>query len=109
MGIAIPALKDDLNLELLTREPDEYLLYPRQRTTDPMDPSSLQRWFKKGAEPGGPSGVDRDARIAAFRRRQPVSRNGRHREGAKLLRHEVVRLPFPQPRTATGHLSTNAR
>ena len=27
--IAIQSLKDDLNLELLTREPDEYLLYPR--------------------------------------------------------------------------------
>jgi hypothetical protein len=46
MDIAIHALKDDLNLELLTREPDEYLLYPRQRKSNPMDAASLHRWFK---------------------------------------------------------------
>jgi hypothetical protein len=34
VDIAIQSLKDDLNLELLTRKPDEYLLYPRQRKTD---------------------------------------------------------------------------
>ena len=51
--IAIASLKDDLNLELLTREPDEYLLYPRQRTTDPMDPASLHRWFKKALKRAG--------------------------------------------------------
>ena len=47
VDIAIPSLKDDLNLELLTREPDEYLIYPRERKTDPMDPASLHRWLKK--------------------------------------------------------------
>lgn len=43
---ATQSLKDDLNLELLTPEPDEYLLYPRKRTSDPMDAGSLHRWFK---------------------------------------------------------------
>jgi len=42
-----------LNLELLTREPDEYLLYPRTRTTDPMDPPSLHRWFKTALKRAG--------------------------------------------------------
>jgi integrase/recombinase XerD len=51
--IAIQSLKDDLNLELLTREPDEYLLYPRERTTDPMDPASLHRWFKNALKRAG--------------------------------------------------------
>ena len=51
--IAIPSLKDDLNLELLTREPDEYLLYPRERKADPMDAASLHRWFKKALKRAG--------------------------------------------------------
>ena len=53
MDIAIQSLKDDLNLELLTREPDEYLLYPRERKTDPMDAASLHRWFKKALTRAG--------------------------------------------------------
>ena len=53
MDIAIQSLKDDLNLELLSREPNEYLLYPRQRTTDPMDHASLHRWFKKALRRAG--------------------------------------------------------
>jgi site-specific recombinase XerD len=42
-----------LNLELLTREPHEYLLYPRQRKTDPMDAASLHRWFKRALQRAG--------------------------------------------------------
>ena len=51
--IAIQTLKDDLNLELLTREPDEYLIYPRERKTDPMNPATVHRWFKKALKRAG--------------------------------------------------------
>ncbi len=46
MPIAFEALKSDLELYLIGRDPDEYLIHPKADVTRPMDPASLHRWFK---------------------------------------------------------------
>jgi site-specific recombinase XerD len=88
--IAIPGLKDDLNLELLTREPDEYLLYPRERKTDPMDPSSLQRWFKKALKRAGLSESIRIHELRHSAADNLYRDTGNVILAQQLLRHESV-------------------
>jgi Phage integrase family len=55
MPIAFEDLEDDLHLELLTRQPDEYLVHPRGRPTRPLDPASLHRrskvWLRRAGLP----------------------------------------------------------
>jgi integrase/recombinase XerD len=46
-------LKADLEVFLLGRDPDEYMLYPKNRRHDPMDPASVHRWFKTCLERAG--------------------------------------------------------
>jgi integrase len=53
MPIAFEDLKTDLELHLIDREPDEYLIYPCSHTTRPMDPASLHRWFKRCLDRAG--------------------------------------------------------
>lgn len=55
MPIGLPSLADDLYLHVQGehREPDEYLVYPRSRRRDPMDPASLHRWFKRCLDRAG--------------------------------------------------------
>ena len=53
MPIAFADLKDDLHLELLTREPNEYLLHPKWSKTRPLDPSALHLHFKIWLERAG--------------------------------------------------------
>jgi hypothetical protein len=53
MPIAFDDVKDDLNLELRTREPDEYLLHPKWSKTRPLDSSALHLHFKKWLERAG--------------------------------------------------------
>lgn len=45
-------LRQDLYLHIVGqgRGPDEYLIYPRQRRLEPMDRSSVHRWFKRCLE-----------------------------------------------------------
>lgn len=52
MPIGLPSLADDLanHVNWDERKPDEYLVYPRRRKRDPMDPASLHRWFKRCLE-----------------------------------------------------------
>ena len=139
MDIAIPSLKDDLNLELLTREPDEYLIYPRERKTDPMDPASLHRWLKKALKRAGLSTSIKTHELRHSAADNLYRKTGDIVKAQKLLRHEsvattqdylhparedlvdalaslyperpheVVRLPFPQSRTSSRHLPSNAR
>ena len=90
MDIAIPSLKDDLNLELLTREPDEYLLYPRQRTEDPMDPSSLQRWFKAALKRAELSESIKIHELRHSAADNLYRQTGDIVKAQKLLRHESV-------------------
>jgi site-specific recombinase XerD len=53
MPIGFDDLKADLHLEVLAREPDEYLIYPKSSPERPFDPASLHRWFKKALERAG--------------------------------------------------------
>lgn len=49
MPIGMPSLATDLanHVNWDERKPDEYLLYPKSRKRDPMDPSSVHGWFKR--------------------------------------------------------------
>ena len=53
MPIAFEDLRTDLELHLIGRDPDEYLLYPRSDTSRPMDQATVHRWFKKALERAG--------------------------------------------------------
>jgi site-specific recombinase XerD len=46
MPLGFAQLKADLELYLVGRDLDEYLLYPRSRRLEPMDPATEHRWFK---------------------------------------------------------------
>ena len=46
LPLGIADLKTDLHLHLLDRDPEEFLLYPRNDKLRPMDHSSVHRWFK---------------------------------------------------------------
>ena len=46
LPLGFAQLKSDLELYLVGRDLDEFLLYPRERTFEPMDPASIHRWFK---------------------------------------------------------------
>jgi integrase/recombinase XerD len=46
MPIAFPGLRSDLELYLIGRDQDEYLLYPRSHPERPMDQASVHRWLK---------------------------------------------------------------
>ena len=51
----------------------EYLLFPKQDPSRPMDPASVHRWFKKALERAGLPVDGQDARASAFGRGQPVA------------------------------------
>jgi len=54
MPLEFQSLRDDLEWHLKEgRRSHEYLLYPRSRKHDPMDPASVHRWFKKCLERAG--------------------------------------------------------
>jgi site-specific recombinase XerD len=50
MPLGFQQLKDDLHLHLLTRQPGEFFLYPKNNTGRPMTLPSLHRWFKRCLE-----------------------------------------------------------
>lgn len=49
LPIGFKSIRDDLYLHIQgeSRTRDEYLLYPRSRKFDPLDPSSMHRWLKR--------------------------------------------------------------
>jgi len=55
LPIGFKDLRRDLYLHITAerRQPDEYLLYPKQARTRPMDAASLHRWFKRALERAG--------------------------------------------------------
>lgn len=90
MPIAFDDLKTDLELHLLERGPDEYLLYPKDDPTRPLDPASLHRWFKRVLERAG-----LPATIKLHELRHSAADNlwrssGNLMLAQQLLRHESV-------------------
>lgn len=55
MPLEFPSLREDLYLHIQGegRQASEYLLYPRSRKREPMDPASVHRWFKRCLEVAG--------------------------------------------------------
>lgn len=53
--LGFPSLIDDLYLHVQgdARRGDEYLVYPKGRKLEPMDPASLHRWFKRCLDRAG--------------------------------------------------------
>ena len=47
LPIAYNEVRQDLKEHVAAREPDEYLLYPKRDRTQPMNHSSIHRWFKR--------------------------------------------------------------
>jgi hypothetical protein len=47
LPIGFSDLKTDLEVHLVGRNPDEYLIYPKADTSRPMDAASMHRWFKR--------------------------------------------------------------
>jgi integrase len=58
MPLGFRTLKRDLEVYLVGRASDEYLLAPRSHPTRAMNPASVHRWFKRCLERAGlPTGV----------------------------------------------------
>jgi integrase/recombinase XerC len=83
-------LRKDLELYLIGRDLDEYLLYPKNRTQDPMTGAAVHNWFKaRLAQAGLPSTIQiHELRHSAadnlFRK------SGNLLLAQSLLRHESV-------------------
>jgi integrase/recombinase XerC len=89
------ALRDlvrDLELHIAgeTRQPDEYLLYPKQDRMRPLDPASVHRWFKRCLTVAGlPSSIEiHELRHSAADELWRIT--GDIVLAQKLLRHESV-------------------
>lgn len=93
MPLAIPSLRQDLELHLQERAPyhiEEYLLYPRSHKRRPMDPASVHRWFKRCLERAG-----LPATVKTHEMRHSAADHLWRREGdivkaQQLLRHSSV-------------------
>jgi integrase/recombinase XerC len=53
MPVGFSDLKADLEVHLVGRDPDEYLLYPKKDPMRPMSLSAVHRWFKKALAKAG--------------------------------------------------------
>jgi site-specific recombinase XerD len=53
LPLGFKALKRDLEIYLVGRGPDGYLLYPKNDVARPMTPPSVHRWFKQCLERAG--------------------------------------------------------
>lgn len=53
LPIGFDDLKRDVETYAIGRAPDEYLLYPKARRTDPMSGAAVHRWFKRCLERAG--------------------------------------------------------
>jgi integrase len=82
----------DLELHIAgdTRQPDEFLLYPKRDRFRPMDPASVHRWFKKClAVAGLPATIEiHELRHTAADEIWRIT--GNIVLGQQLLRHESV-------------------
>jgi hypothetical protein len=101
MPIAFEDLKDDLHLELLTREPDEYLLHPKWSKARPFDPSALHLHFKKWLERAGLPTTVKMHETTSFGCGQSVARNREPAPSAATPTSRVGRddagLPASEP------------
>jgi integrase len=89
LPLGFAQLKSDLELHLVARDLNEYLLYPRARTLEPMDSSSVHRWSKRCLEQAGLPATVNPA--PALGRRQPVAADRGPALVQQLLRHEASR------------------
>lgn len=51
--LGFPSLKDDVELHVVGRGGDEYLLYPKLDVMRPMSPAGVHYWFKRALERAG--------------------------------------------------------
>jgi integrase/recombinase XerC len=79
-------LKSDLEVFLIARNLDEYLLFARNRTEEPMDGSSVHRWFKRCLERAG-----LPAKIEMHELRHSAAHNLWRRSGNLLLVQQLLR------------------
>ena len=53
LPIGFADLKTDIEVHLVGRHPEEYVLYPKADPSRPMDAASMHRWFKRALEKAG--------------------------------------------------------
>lgn len=97
MPLGFKSLKRDLDVYVVGRGGDEYLLYPRADVTRPMSPAGVHYWFKRCLERAG-----LPATVKLHELRHSAADNLWRESGnltlaQKLLRHE-------SPATTAGYL-----
>jgi site-specific recombinase XerD len=83
-------LRKDLEVYLLGRDPDEYVLFARSRTLEPMDPASVHRWFESCLQRAG---LPESVKIHELRHSAADNlwrQTGNLLLAQQLLRHESV-------------------
>jgi integrase len=93
LPIGFKRLRGALELHLVERrgQPDEFLLYPKQSRTRPMDYSSLNRWLKRCLQRAGlPTTIQtHELRYTAAQELYDLTENIVLSQ--QLLRHEDIR------------------
>lgn len=90
LPLGFAQLKSDLEVYLIDRAPAEYLLYPRARAHDPMDPASVHRWFKGCLRRAGLPGTVQIHELRHSAADNLWRQTGNLLLAQQLLRHESV-------------------
>lgn len=88
MPIRPATLRDDLYLHVQGdgRHPDEFLLYPKQRRFQSMDPASMHRWFKRCLDR-----AELPSRVMIHEMRHSAADNLRRASGDVLAAQQLLR------------------
>jgi integrase/recombinase XerC len=90
LPIGFPDLKTDLEVHLVGRGPEEFLLYPKSDTSRPMDPASVHRWLKTCLERAGLPGTIKTHELRHSAADHLWRATGNLMLASQLLRHESV-------------------
>ena len=102
LPLGFKTLKRDLEVYLVGRGASEYLLYPKDDTTHPMNPASVHDLVQALPEACGAAEYDQDARASAFGRRQSLARDGQPHDGPDAAQARIASdhsaIPAPDTR-----------
>jgi site-specific recombinase XerC len=90
LPLGYQSLKSDLELHLLDRQPGEYLIYPKNHRTRPMDHASIHRWFKICLDRAGLPGSIKMHEMRHSAADNLWRQTGNLMLAQQLLRHESV-------------------
>jgi integrase/recombinase XerD len=90
LPLGFAQLKADLEVYLVGRNPDEYLLYARDRRSQPVDHASVHRWFKQCLTRAGISSSVKIHELRHSAADHLWGQTGNLLLAQQLLRHESV-------------------